>query len=67
MLLELSSLPQVPGADGVVQATSPQLGPVVRDVYAARAICVTLELPAEPTAKQNIVHIHARFSSETER
>lgn len=53
MLLELSSLSQVPGADGVVQATRPQLGAVVRDVYTARAICVTLELPAEPTAKQS--------------
>lgn len=48
MLLELSSLSQVPGANGVVQATRPQLGAVMRNVYTARTICVTLELPAGP-------------------
>lgn len=50
MLLQLPALTQVPGAHGVVQASSPQLGAIVRDVYAAGPICVTLELPTE--AKQ---------------
>ena len=46
MLLELPSLPQVPGAHGVVQPAGPQLGPVVGDVDAAGTVSVTLELPA---------------------
>lgn len=61
MLLELSALSQVPGADSVVQATRPQLGAVVGDVYTARAICVTLELPVEPAAKQNYFSLCQHF------
>lgn len=45
MLLQLPTLPQVPGADGVVQASGPQLGAIVGDVDAAGSVCVTLELP----------------------
>lgn len=63
MLLELSSLSQVPGADGVVQAARPQLRAVMRDVYAACAICVTLELPAEPPAKQNYFSLCQHFAN----
>lgn len=47
MLLQLPSFPQIPGAHGVVQAASPQLGPVVGDVYAAGPVGVALELSAE--------------------
>lgn len=46
MLLELPSLPQVPGADSVVEPSGPQFGPVVGDVDTAGSICVALELPA---------------------
>lgn len=62
MLLQLPTLPQVPGAHGVVQASSPQLGAIMGDIYAAGPIRVALELPTkakqgdgvnptEPTAK----------------
>lgn len=47
MLLQLPSFPQIPGAHGVIQAAGPQLGPIVRDVYAAGPVGVALELPAE--------------------
>lgn len=47
MLLQLPSFPQIPGAHGVVQAASPQLGPIIGDVYAAGPVGVALELPAE--------------------
>lgn len=50
MLLQLTALPQVPGANGVVQAPSPQLGTIVGDVYTAGSVCVALELPMK--AKQ---------------
>lgn len=46
MLLQLPSFSQVPRAHGVIQAAGPQLGPIVRDVYAAGAVGVALELPA---------------------
>ena len=46
VLLELPSLPQVPGPDCVVQAPGPQLGAVVGDVYTAGPVRVSLELPA---------------------
>jgi hypothetical protein len=45
VLLQLPALPQVPGADGVVQAPSPQFCAIVGDVYAAGPIRVALELP----------------------
>ena len=45
MLLQLPALPQVPGAHGVVQASRPQLGAVMGDVYAAGPVRVALELP----------------------
>lgn len=46
MLLQLSPLPQVPGPDGVVQASGPQFGPIIRNVYTTGPISVALELPA---------------------
>ena len=52
MLLQLPSLPQVPGPHGVIQASGPQLGPVIRDVYTARPVCVALELPADKHSSQ---------------
>lgn len=45
MLLELSALPQIPGADSVVEPSGPQFGPVVGDVDAAGSVRVALELP----------------------
>lgn len=45
MLLQLAALPEVPGAHSVVQASGPQLGAIVGDVYAAGPVCVALELP----------------------
>ena len=45
VLLQLPALPQVPGAHGVVQASRPQLGAVMGDVYAAGPVRVALELP----------------------
>lgn len=45
MLLELSPLPQIPGADSVVEPSGPQFGPVVGDIDTAGSICVALELP----------------------
>lgn len=49
MLLQLPPFSQVPRAHGVVQATRPQFSTIVRDVDAAGAICVALELPTIPT------------------
>lgn len=46
MLLQLPSLSQIPGANGVIEASGPQLGAVVGDVNTAGSICVALELPA---------------------
>ena len=46
MLLQLPPLSQIPGPNSVIQAPSPQLGPIIRDVYATSAISVSLELPA---------------------
>lgn len=45
MLLELSSLSQVPGPYGVVQSTCPQFGAIMGNVYTTCPICVALELP----------------------
>lgn len=50
MLLQLPTLAQVPGAHGVVQASGPQLGAIMGDVYAAGPVRVALELPTK--AKQ---------------
>lgn len=47
MLLQLSSLSQIPGADGVIQASSPQFGSIIGDIYTAGAISVALKLPAQ--------------------
>lgn len=47
VLLQLTSFPQVPGPHRVIQASGPQLGPVIRDVDAAGPVCVALELPAD--------------------
>jgi len=44
MLLELSSLSEVPRANCVVQTSSPKLGTVSRDINAASPVCVSLEL-----------------------
>ena len=44
VLLELSSLPEVPGPDSVVQSSSPELGTVSRNINAAGPVCVALEL-----------------------
>ena len=44
MLLELSSLSEVPRADRVVQTSGPKLGAVSRDINAAGPVCVSLEL-----------------------
>lgn len=52
VLLQLPTLPQIPGANGVVQASGPQLGAVVGDVDTAGSICVTLELPVGHTYTQ---------------
>lgn len=49
MLLQLATLPKVPGTHSVVQAASPQLGAIVGDVYAAGPIRVALKLPMEAT------------------
>lgn len=46
VLLQLTSLSQIPRADGVIQASRPKLGAIIRDVYAARSIGVALELSA---------------------
>lgn len=46
MLLQLPSLSQIPGADCVIEAPSPQLGAIIGDVNTAGSICVALELPA---------------------
>lgn len=46
MLLKLAALPQVPAAHSVVQAPCPQPSAVIRNVDAAGAVCVALELPA---------------------
>ena len=45
VLLELSSLPEVPGPHSVVQTPSPELGSVSRNINAAGPVCVALELP----------------------
>ena len=44
MLLELSSLPEVPGPHSVVQSSSPELGTVSRNINTAGSVSVTLEL-----------------------
>lgn len=51
MLLQLPSLSQVPGPHSVIQASSPQLGPIIRNVYTAGPIGVALELPAKEKKK----------------
>ena len=44
VLLELSSLPEVPGPDSVVQSSSPELGTVSRNINTAGSVSVSLEL-----------------------
>ena len=44
VLLELSSLPEVPGPHSVVQTPSSELGSVSRNINAAGPVCVALEL-----------------------
>lgn len=44
MLLELSALPQIPGADCVVEPSGPQFGSIMGDIDTACSICVALEL-----------------------
>lgn len=46
VLLQLPSLSQIPGADSVIQASGPQLGPVIGNVNTACTIRVALELSA---------------------
>lgn len=45
VLLQLSTLPQIPRPNCVVKAACPKLRPIMRDVDTARAVRVTLELP----------------------
>lgn len=45
MLLKLPALPQIPGADRVVEPSGPQFGPVVGNIDTAGSVCVALELP----------------------
>lgn len=45
MLLQLSTLPQIPGSNSVVKTACPKLSAIVGYVNTASAICVTLELP----------------------
>ena len=47
MLLELPSLPQIPGADSVVEPSGPQLGAIVGYVDTAGSVSVALELPVK--------------------
>jgi hypothetical protein len=47
VLLQLAALPQVPAANGVVQAPCPEPSAIVRYVDATRPIRVALELPGE--------------------
>lgn len=69
VLLQLAALPQVPAAHCIIQAPSPQPGPIVRYVYAAGPVRVALELPvgggqaststspcASPTLPQAALH-----------
>lgn len=51
MLLQLPPLPQIPGANGVIQTSGPQLGTIVGDVDAAGSICVALKLSVKHTCK----------------
>ena len=44
MLLQLAAFPEIPRPHCVVQTAGPQLGPIRRDVYTARTVCVSLEL-----------------------
>jgi len=44
MLLQLSSLAQIPQTYRVVQSACPQLGSIRRDINTTSAICVSLEL-----------------------
>lgn len=53
MLLQLPPLSQIPGPDCVIQTPSPQLGPVIGDVYTTGPISVALELPAEKHRQTN--------------
>lgn len=45
MLLQLPTLPQIPGANSVVETTCPQLSAIVGYVNTASTVCMTLELP----------------------
>lgn len=45
VLLQLSAFAKVPRAHGIVEAASPQFGPVGGDVDAGRAVRMALELP----------------------
>lgn len=47
MLLQLSSLSEVPRSDGAVQASGPQLGAIIGNVNTTGPVGVALELPAE--------------------
>lgn len=51
VLLQLPALPQIPGADRVIQAPGPQLGAIVGDVDAAGSICVALKLSVKHTCR----------------
>lgn len=53
VLLQLPSLSQVPGPHSVIQASSPQLCPIIRDVYTAGSVGVALELPEEKHSQTN--------------
>lgn len=66
MLLQLPSLSQVPGPDSVIQASSPQLGPIVRDVNATGPIGVALELPAEEEKRKKKHRVRQAHTQQEE-
>lgn len=55
MLLQLTTLAEIPRSDGVVETASPQLGAVRRYVDTTGAICMSLELPVNSTARNDII------------
>ncbi len=66
MLLELSSLSQVPGPYCVVQSTGPQFGAIMRNVYTTCTICVALELPTyidKTCTHRRLVHQNSIYIS----
>lgn len=61
MLLQLSTLPQIPGPNGVVKTSCPKLSAVVGYVNTASAVRVTLELPTSKVKRQKNIYWHLLF------